>query len=278
MVAFSIIIPTYRKPQLSSCLRSLCDETPGLKEVVLVFPYTDPPELPDGNFPFKVELHPVPPPFNKSKCLNEGLRHVLSEVVLTSDADILWTPRALRGLVESARRSGTFTYIHSVGESGGAMPSLSRKRYTYRIDLPSTIHIKADEPCPDSLTRPGYGLVAAPRDAWLDVGGYKDRLRGWGWEDRDLLMRAELLGYRPRSSESVTHISHGNELRHLPQVGMTPEHYRNRNIFRSLADIKRGRLRGPLSESPCPRKDETASFRILLDDEVSIPYASLLSR
>ncbi len=40
----------------------------------------------------------------------------------------------------------------------------------------------------------GFGRIALRKSDWLALGGYDVRIRSWGWEDNDLLLRAEAAG------------------------------------------------------------------------------------
>jgi predicted glycosyltransferase involved in capsule biosynthesis len=53
------------------------------------------------------------------------------------------------------------------------------------------------------------------REHFLAVGGMNADLSGYGWEDRDLLLRLQFaLGLEERSAGSVLHLSHKNEAQH----------------------------------------------------------------
>lgn len=39
-----------------------------------------------------------------------------------------------------------------------------------------------------------FGRIALRKSDWLALGGYDERLRSWGWDDNDILLRAEAAG------------------------------------------------------------------------------------
>jgi glycosyltransferase involved in cell wall biosynthesis len=198
--------------------------------------------------------------FNKAALMNEGLRHAPRETVLVSDADILWNAAAIESLLTALTETPTaLCHIAQVNETEPQTSALSRPRYGYRLQPTAqgvTVVVEQVTPRPDH--RPGCGLVAARRETWQQLGGYKEQFQGWGWEDQDLLMRAELLGVPLRSAGCVLHQSHTDALRNPFHDHQTPQATRDLNLLRCLAGLQRGELWGNLGspddfiQTTCP--------------------------
>lgn len=195
--------------------------------------------------------------FNKGWLLNQGIATATAPIVLISDVDILWNSGSLTALaIAAASHPDHLYHIQAVEESQPQSPALQRPRYAYRIDaLPNRRCVELYAAPPPGPQRPGCGLVCAQRSLFWQLGGYCQDFRGWGWEDQDLLVRAQLLGYSLGSLGWVTHLSHADGQRNGPG-GERPQDSRDRNILRCLAGLAQGRLRGDLSPAE-PNAQET---------------------
>ncbi|MEB3290741.1 MAG: glycosyltransferase [Leptolyngbya sp.] len=188
------------------------------------------------------------PGFNKAALMNEGLRHAQGETVLVSDADILWNEAALNALLATlAETPSALCHIAQVNETTPQTPALSRPRYGYGIERTAqgiTVRVEPVPLRPDH--RPGCGLVAARWETWHTLGGYKEQFQGWGWEDQDLLIRAEVLGLPLRAAGCVIHQSHHDTWRNRFHGHQPPQKTRDFNLRRCLESLKQGELRGDL--------------------------------
>lgn len=191
--------------------------------------------------------------FNKSKLINQGILQSRSEFVLVSDADIVWNRAALNALLEASAGDRTICHIRDVEESEPQSNSLRRDRYTYSINSSAEgrlVSVAIDAPQPNK--RPGCGLICARRSTLLELGGYKEIFRGWGWEDQDLLIRATLLGMQICTAGSVLHLSHTDAKRNCHHANLTPQQTRNQNIVTCLNDLAAGHLWGHLTGAIAP--------------------------
>ena len=188
--------------------------------------------------------------FNKGQLINRGLAETTAEIVLISDIDILWKSEALDAIALCA-----FNYrrhicsVLDVRESDPTAKAVRRKRYTYKLERKNSLEAKElhtrIEICDASLNddkRPGCGIVCAQKSVFKAIGGYKECFVGWGWEDQDLLIRAQLLGYQVLALGEVTHLSHGDERRSLTESSI--EASRDRNIARCLNGLLQKRFVG----------------------------------
>jgi glycosyltransferase involved in cell wall biosynthesis len=185
------------------------------------------------------------PDFNKGWLLNQGIAAATAPILLISDVDILWNDLAIMALVNAAAQNPQQLYcIQSVQESTPNNPAIHRPRYTYRIDR-SNSTVEVYPAPPQGSQRPGYGLLCGSRSLFQSIGGYRHDFRGWGWEDQDLLIRVQLLGYGVSELGEVIHQSHDDADRNSFEV-CTPQQSRDRNIRICLAGLAEGRLMGDL--------------------------------
>jgi glycosyltransferase involved in cell wall biosynthesis len=197
--------------------------------------------------------------FNKAWLLNQGLQAASAPIVIISDVDILWPAETLEAMAAAAAvHPSTLYHVQDVQESEPGNVATQRSRYAYRLtqmaDKTSVEVCRAElsvDAQPQDL-RPGCGLVCARRSLFQQLGGYRHCFQGWGWEDQDLLMRAQLLGYPVLPLGTVTHLSHGDSARNAFAGQLAPQESRDRNIRLCLAGLASGKLRGDLPLELCP--------------------------
>lgn len=265
MRALDVIIPVKNRaiaPCLQSLRRSLMDWELGTYQLLICDGGSTQPDvvaiLESWSAAASVTVWSRPDPgFNKAALINWGLRHSEAETILVSDADILWTSPAIAALLSALAETPTaLCPIAQVQETDPQASALARPRYGYHV-YPSpqgmTVGVERVDPTEGRpRDRPGCGLVAARRQTWWQLGGYKEQFQGWGWEDQDLLMRAELLGIPLRAVGCVTHQSHPDALRNRFHGDQLPQHTRDRNLQRCLEGLRRGELWGDLTRGPHP--------------------------
>jgi len=186
--------------------------------------------------------------FDKSKLLNLGLEASSSEKILCSDADIIWTGKAIDELTASCICGAFgFCYILQVVETDPAQSRGAHIRLAWSLAQEGSATIlRLNERQSMKELRPGYGLVFGSRQSFYSVGGFKDHWGGgWGWEDVDFLVRAKILGASLNSAGCVQHQTHGDELRAIS--GTSKAESRNHNVRLSLQDIRAGKISGPLA-------------------------------
>ena len=252
----AIVIPLKDRP-VTACVeslrQSLADWEPGTYHLWLCDGGSTQPEMVDALATMaiwdEVTVLSYPDPgFNKAALINQGLRHAQGETVLVSDADIVWNEAALNALLATLAETPTaLCHVAQVNETTPQTPALARPRYGYRVERTAqgvTVRVESVTPRPDH--RPGCGLVAARRETWQKLGGYKEPFQGWGWEDQDLLIRAEILGIPLRAAGSVLHQSHGDDLRNRFHGHQPPQITRDLNLRRCLTSLQQGELWGSL--------------------------------
>jgi glycosyltransferase involved in cell wall biosynthesis len=205
----------------------------------------------------KVEILSYPlSQFNKSCLINQGILHSQAEYLLISDADIIWNAATLKNLLDCVKlQENAIVCVQNVEESNPDAEVLGRDRYNYEIHIKNNIaSVKiVREKAKDIKNRPGCGLICTRKSTLIALGGYKEIFQGWGWEDRDLLMRAELLGFEIYWTGKVTHLSHSDDLRDRGKCDSIIRS-RNGNIMASIHSLTRslsGNLDGcEVRESP----------------------------
>jgi hypothetical protein len=242
--SFQVLIPYHQRPDLTPVLSSLLAQQLTQSITVIGDP---PPVIADcrlGHLPFQIH------PFVKAAYLNQGLQHTSPGLILISDADIIWNAETLMAFSHYLQQHPrAIVYVQTVEETVEATPALKRARWQARLcqaEGQNCLSITQEQHL--SRLRPGCGLIAAHRQTLLEIGGYKETLQGWGWEDQDLLLRAQLLGYSICCMGSVLHISHGDGLRNQGRQEL-PTHTRDRNILLSTFAIARGELYGSLASN-----------------------------
>ncbi len=206
-------------------------------------------------------LHRCHPGFNKSWLLNQGLAAATARLVLISDIDILWNAATLKNLAMAAvSEPNCLCSVRSVRESNLAAKAIRRQRYTYRImQTPKTARVEVYLAPLSAADRPGCGLLCAEKTVFQQIGGYRDCFQGWGWEDQDLLIRAQLLGYTVAALGSAVHLTHGDISRNaLGQC--SPEWSRDHNILRCLNGLAEGHLLGDLPSEQSVTRAATRRF------------------
>jgi glycosyltransferase involved in cell wall biosynthesis len=257
-----VIIPVKNRPEVERCIESLI-HLPQIKQILIC----------DGgsqtshshvlekirHWP-KVKILDFPMPgFNKSYLMNQGILCASAEFVLMSDADIVWNGDTLNLLFQSVKSDEKrICSISQVIETQPGTIALKRTRYTYSMIQNQDKAIVIIQNATEGNHRPGCGLLFTRRSTLVALGGYKEFFCGWGWEDQDLLMRAQLLGISIDSVGHVIHLSHADEKRNSLHDEIPPSVTRNRNILIAVNSLLRGELWGDLpllsNELTFPRK------------------------
>ncbi len=202
--------------------------------------------------------------FNKSRLLNHAIASSTSELLLISDADIIWNQDAIDKLASKVT-DNTICSVQDVEELQAQSVSVKRDRYTYNIYTKNNIATIEIVPWSEHSgnLRPGCGLICAKKSTLLSLGGYKEIFNGWGWEDQDLLIRAKLLGIKIATDGKVIHLSHDDTKRNQYCHNFPPSQTRNRNIVVSLSSLSQGVLLGDLQvKTPSLRKAYTITVQL----------------
>lgn len=253
--SLDIVIPLSNRPEVTDCIKSIAlamqDVGEDILNGIIVVDWSEfsvvGRELHDHAIPFNVAHKPERRPFVKAAAINEGLLLATAPYVLVSDADIIWNTEAIFRMLMACQQGYDLVSVKNVTESENDSPALSRGRYGVEVSFPdSDAVVTVVTEHQNSTTRPGCGLCMASSVTWHRLGGYNSNLEGWGWEDRDLQVRAELLGFRQAVLGSVVHLSHSDGLRNRDNGSVAPERSRDQNIVTAMQRIRDGELAGSL--------------------------------
>lgn len=248
-----VIIPVKDRIEIMQCVQSLLATTQVAKVIICDGGSTDTHCIEALQY---LQQHPpvqlihVPTlGFNKSRLINQGITQAKSDLLLISDADIIWNEAALQTLVQKVlANSQVICSIKEVEESQPNSVALKRDRYTYNYSINQGIAIIDIVPWSASVQdhRPGCGLICAKKTTLITLGGYKEIFTGWGWEDQDLLIRANVLGFQISTEGKVIHLSHSDTVRNQHHDYLSPMQTRNRNIVTCLQALAEGIVLGDL--------------------------------
>ena len=158
--------------------------------------------------------------FNKSLALNLGASIAQSDRLFLLDADIILMEDFLPTAFDIIAEQRFFT-VERVLESDPepSPPNDQVEEMVHHISFVARGGRKATAMVRRRLqegSRNAPGLVVLARKHFLEVGGMNADLRGYGWEDRDLLLRLQFaLGLEERSAGTVLHLSHKDESQHV---------------------------------------------------------------
>jgi GT2 family glycosyltransferase len=178
--------------------------------------------------------------------LNIGVSAAETPLVLLLDADIRLDSNSIsemqNGLMDNA-----FVTVAEVREWGRPksypteVAHLESIRHITELTIngrrvsAETSYVSVPHGC-----RSGPGLVLLRKDDYIRVGGMNSELRGWGWEDIDLVIRLQLSGLSRITAGRVHHVAH----EHLP----TNSSSQARNADHCLANYAIGKLTGTYDE------------------------------
>jgi glycosyltransferase involved in cell wall biosynthesis len=259
-MTLAVIIPVKDRLDISQCVASLISTQLVNQIVVCDGGSTDPScvaALHNLRHSRVEVLHLPMSGFNKSWLINQGIQHINDEVLLISDADIIWNETTIEQLLALVKtKPNTIASVQHVIESDPTAVSLRRDRYTYTIHIAATetvVEIVPVQPQTSDVQelsqfsdRPGCGLICAPKSTLLTLGGYKEVFQGWGWEDQDLLIRATVLGMSIQTVGSVLHLSHQDTARNQHWGQIEPSQTRNQNILACVRSLAQGQIFGDL--------------------------------
>ncbi|MGP5090216.1 glycosyltransferase family 2 protein [Brachybacterium tyrofermentans] len=127
--------------------------------------------------------------WSRSRALNAGVRASKGEIVLATDADMLFTPRALSRAVEQIQRHPHEIVILQCRDLPVGYSHEVVRREGFDWDRFASI----------GQIRPRWGmggLVAVRREIWERLRGWDERMHTYGGEDVDFGKRAQAAGSR----------------------------------------------------------------------------------
>jgi hypothetical protein len=197
--------------------------------------------------------------FNKSCAQNLGASHASGKLLFFCDCDIVLEQGDVAHLAEQLMsRPGTFGTLAGVRESevnsrGGRHIVCFGYELIVRTADGRQLRIKDNEEDADDGTRQAPGLLMVRRSDFLSINGYNSRLRGWGWEDQDMISRLTLgAGLERITSGQAIHISHDDEARMKHYHIADRWESRDRMFRQALANYDRADFRGTFDLDTAP--------------------------
>lgn len=180
--------------------------------------------------------------FSRAHTMNCGLLAATREVVAFYDADVFVHQGALRwaiDMITSGKAAVVLPFNGLFVDISGSRRSAAIKA----LDTGDLAFTKADaiNAMPEATARRvDGGVLIADRAVMLREGGFNKRMVSYGWEDVEVLVRLERLGYYRRYAPfNLIHLDHFRG-----PDSVKNEHYsRNEAEFRKVKAMRRGALR-----------------------------------
>lgn len=129
--------------------------------------------------------------WNRSAALNAGVEHANGDIIVTTDADILFNPTTYNELISWVSKNPHVLYLVQCRD----LPDTYGVNY-FRSLLDLGRSVDYDELKKASTLRPRWGmggLAAFSRSSFEHMNGYEERMEVWGKEDTDFAKRFTLL-------------------------------------------------------------------------------------
>ncbi len=194
--------------------------------------------------------------FNKSLALNLGVHHATTRFLLLVDADVLLSEEIIRSFLEQAEQGmeNTFAVVRQLREKTSD-PNTAFRSSAHLEEIRETLLIKCHDgttACADYVfgpegLRPTFGQLFLRRNAFVSIDGANSGLRGWGFQDTDLILRLQLkLGLRPIAVGIAQHLTHDNNLRETV-TGQTVAYSQRANRASAMSNYMLGHFLGTYS-------------------------------
>jgi glycosyltransferase involved in cell wall biosynthesis len=138
--------------------------------------------------------------FNKSMALNIGLWQATQDFVLILDEDIRLCSFDWDKALDLIKNGHVVTLGYVVDELGnfpkwGGGLSVLRHHVELEFGDGSSVSVETSALNNNNFSRSCPGILMGKREWFLKVSGYNSDLRGWGWEDIDILVRLGKQGF-----------------------------------------------------------------------------------
>ena len=238
-----IVLTLYNRSTVSRTVESIHKSNPGTK-VTIVDNHSSEPDTITAISELKKnrDVLVIQPEtkmdFNKSLLLNIAVDRTEEELILLSDADIIWSANALRDLTDNIAPNEVRYISHVVEIDANNQSNFINDIFLSHAPRPKVIIRRR---LLSRKNRPGFGIQAFNKRIFETLGGYDSGFVGWGWEDVDFLLRAFALGSTVTPRGTVLHITHTDELRTISDRNLRSVQLA-KNIKRSLSRLRRGNI------------------------------------
>lgn len=248
----SVIIPWRNRPEIETTLAANSRIFAAHElEVIIVNCAGDARQLSTAlshiNIPNLRSIELQPEQFNKSLALNLGVYAARAPHLFLLDTDVILRDDFILAALDMTETNAFVTIErafestpHSSPEDSEIMEVVQSLRVVATGQREASVETNRLRLTDGSKSAPG--LVFVGRRQFIAVGGMNSDLQGWGWEDIDLLLRLQLsLGLAHRQIGSVTHLTHGDEVRYFGERGYQSEQF---NMAICMENYKAGHFWG----------------------------------
>lgn len=193
-----------------------------------------------------------PGPFCKALAVNHGVAACQTPILAIYDADMLVEPSAARRAVELIR-SRRYPFALPYNRICVDVDGERRRQIAGALDAGSLFHVQAQAAKlndSDSTVRTiEGGILFADVAALKWIGGLNQRMVSYGWEDIEVLHRAEALGlYYHIGQKSLVHLNHARGVDSAPN----PLTFNNKQEYLRMRAMPASALRGYVEEELLP--------------------------
>ena len=144
--------------------------------------------------------------WNRSHCLNIGIRHTTSKFILTSDTDIIFSENYIESAIQMLLKN-PLSVVYSqtldlTSQNCSILESVANRKCS--IDCDSFLQYAE----PRSQGDCNAGINATYRRYYEYIRGYDENYTLWGGEDNDIARRFSYLGLEPISICNVAYYLH----------------------------------------------------------------------
>lgn len=202
-------------------------------------------------------LH-LPCSFNRSLALNVGIHSTRTAAVFCLDSDILLSADSIPPELPSLLAGSFYTLArrHETARPWKPMEGLFdadvedfvtsmsfeiRWKDGRKTSAPASRRFSRD------VSSSGVGQLIVSTEAMRKIRGYNSELKGWGFEDVDVVLRLQAMLQLQHVERGVaTHLSHGDEARNFR--GKTRSESERENVMIACGRYSRGNLLGTMEE------------------------------
>jgi predicted glycosyltransferase involved in capsule biosynthesis len=200
----SVIIPYHSNGKRLSHLNGVLAWVSTMNIQIIVVEQDTQSRIKTLDFPFEHIFVKSSYVFNRSLCINVGVRQALADKIFICDADTLLPTQ------EFVKAYTELDYFDCVKPYNQIKPISIDESFMHVDQITQMLNHPQDKrpSYPIDISKFGAGIVMFKRDMFIKMGGYDEQIQGWGLEDQ--LMAYKILKFSDyRSLEgTLYHIQH----------------------------------------------------------------------